>query len=138
MIMGSRDRFQKFYANRSLFSSFAVAFAGIRHVFIYEINFKIELIICLLVFLSGFIFHYSYVEWALLILCMGLVLVGELINTAIEALTDLTVGHRYHIHAKVAKDAAAGAVTLASLTAFLVGAIIVVPKLWFYIQSILK
>ncbi|MGX7349147.1 diacylglycerol kinase family protein [Dolosicoccus paucivorans] len=136
--MASRDKFQKHYANPSVFHSLAVALSGVRHVFKYEINFKIELGICILVFLSGFIFHYSYLEWALLLLCMGLVLVCELINTAIEAVTDLVTGKSYHIHAKVAKDAAAGAVMLASLTSVLVGMAIVLPKIWLFIQPIIR
>lgn len=136
--MASHDKFQKHYANRSVFHSLAVALAGVRHVFRYEINFKIELSICILVFLSGFIFRYSYLEWALLLLCMGLVLACELINTAIESVTDLVTGKNYHIHAKVAKDASAGAVMLASLTSVLVGATIVLPKIWLFIQPIIR
>ena len=48
-------------------------------------------------------------EFAVVILCFGLVLALECVNTAVEALSDKLTGERHPL-IKIAKDAAAGAV----------------------------
>ena len=64
-----------------------------------------------------------------ILLCCALVLGLELLNSAVEALTDL-VSPQPHPLAKVAKDAGAGAVLLASLISVLVGLWTLGPPLW--------
>ena len=67
-------------------------------------------------------------EWALLALAVAGVWTAELLNTAIEALTDL-VSPAWHPLAGKAKDVAAGAVLLAALGALVVGALVFGPYL---------
>jgi diacylglycerol kinase (ATP) len=57
------------------------------------------------------------------------VLVLELLNTAIEAVVDLTVGTRFHPLAKIAKDCAAAAVLVAAIASLLVAGLLLVPPL---------
>jgi len=64
-----------------------------------------------------------------ILLVAALVLSLELVNTALEALTDL-VSPVYHPLAKRAKDTAAAAVFLASLFALGLGAYLFLPALW--------
>ncbi len=61
-------------------------------------------------------------------LACGLVLGLELLNTALEALVDLA-SPEVHPLAKIAKDTAAAAVLLASLSALVVGAVTFGPPL---------
>lgn len=68
-------------------------------------------------------------EWRWIVLSIALVLVSELLNTAIEALVDL-VSPGYHALAKRAKDAAAAAVLLAAIAAVIIGCTVFIPKLW--------
>lgn len=70
----------------------------------------------------------SRVEWAILALTIGLVLAFEAMNSAVEYVVDL-VSPDYHELAGRAKDAAAGAVLLASLAASAVGAIVLGGRL---------
>ncbi len=72
----------------------------------------------------------SAIEWAILILTIGFVFATEAINTAIEATIDL-VSPNYHPLAKIAKDAAAGAVLVAALSALTVAVFLFIPKLAF-------
>lgn len=58
--------------------------------------------------------------WALLVLAVGLVLVAELVNSALEALSDHLHPER-HPEIGAAKDIAAGAVLVASGVAVVVG-----------------
>jgi diacylglycerol kinase (ATP) len=59
-----------------------------------------------------------------------MVLVLELLNTALESVVDLTVKHSYHELAKIAKDCAAGAVLIAAIAAIAVAGLILLPRLF--------
>ena len=52
----------------------------------------------------------------------------EMVNTAVEAVVDLVTKERRPL-AKLAKDAAAGAVLIAAIMAAIAGMIIFIPKL---------
>ena len=60
----------------------------------------------------------------------------ELLNTAIEAVVDLTVKQAYHELAKIAKDCAAGAVLLSAIAALIVAVWILLPPLFTSIISL--
>ena len=81
----------------------------------------------------GFLLHISNVEWVLLVLTIGLVILFEMINTAIEIDIDLT-SPTYHPYARDTKDVAAGAVSVAVIISGIVGAIIFLPKLLLLIK----
>ena len=66
---------------------------------------------------------------AIITLTCATVMVLELLNTAIEAVVDLTVKQTYHELAKIAKDCAAGAVLLSAIAALLVAVLILLPPL---------
>ena len=82
--------------------------------------------------------HLQPVEMAVIGLTSGLVLVMELLNTAIESVVDLTVKQSYHELAKIAKDCAAGAVLVSALVAVLVAGTLLLPPLLTLIQSALS
>jgi len=67
-------------------------------------------------------------EFALLTLTIGLVLISEVLNTALEAAVDVST-QEFHTLAKVAKDVAAGGVLLASILAVVVGVLVFLPHL---------
>lgn len=67
-------------------------------------------------------------EWLVVVVCFGLVLGGECINSSIEAIVDLA-SPDYHELARKSKDAAAGGVLLFSLASLVVGLIIFVPRI---------
>ena len=91
-------------------------------------SFRIQLAAGVAVVTSGLLFRISPGEWIAVVLCIGLVLGGECANTALEAMVDLASPDRHPL-AKRAKDAAAGAVLLFSLTSAVVGAIVFLPRL---------
>lgn len=68
------------------------------------------------------------VEKALIIMAIAGVITAELINTAVEAVVDL-VSPEYHPLAKLAKDAAAGAVLVAAVAAVVIGCLLMGPRL---------
>ena len=79
------------------------AFAGFKSVFKYETSFKIELVIAILLVPVILFIDFSLIEKLLLFYSIMFVLVGEIINSAIERVVDL-VTLEYHDLAKAAKD----------------------------------
>lgn len=76
----------------------------------------------------GIILSISSIEWIAIIFAIGLVILAETINTAIEIDIDLT-SPNYHPYARDTKDVAAGAVLFSVFIACLVGIIIFLPKI---------
>lgn len=109
--------------------SFGYAFAGLGYAFKSQLNFKVHFIALILISITGWWYKLSAVEWLWVIAASGLVLITELLNTAIEVLVDL-VSPAVHPKAKIIKDVAAGAVLLAALTAVVIGLIIFIPKIF--------
>ena len=111
-----------------LYKSFGYAFAGIFAVLTKERNMKIHCAAVVCVMIAGLVFHISPIEWCICLTLFGLVMALEMVNTAVEAVVDLVTEERKPL-AKLAKDAAAGAVLLAAIMAAIAGMIIFIPKL---------
>lgn len=112
----------------SLIKSFGFAIEGILAEFKKGRNFRIQVTIGIIAIIMGIILHISSSEWLDLFLVIPLVLILELVNTAVEELVDM-VSPQIQEKAKIAKDVSAGAVLVASVGAICVGIIIFLPKL---------
>ena len=83
-------------------------------------NAWIHLVVLAVAVALGIYFNITVVEWMMLVLAGGFVLVAEAFNTAIEIDIDLT-SPEYHPYAKDTKDVAAGAVLISAVTALIIG-----------------
>ena len=110
-----------------LFKSFGYALSGIAYTTKTQLNFKIHLLAIVVVTLLGYFCKLSTGEWLWIVLAIGLVLVTELLNTAIELLVDL-VSPGFNALAGKVKDVAAGAVLVSAVIAVFIGVIIFIPK----------
>jgi diacylglycerol kinase len=108
--------------------SLRAALDGTAHTLRTQPNAWIEVAAALVVFAGAWLFRLPAVEWALLGLTVFVVLALEAVNTAIEAIVDL-VSPGYHPLARVAKDAAAGAMVFAVLGSLVVAAAIFGPRI---------
>ena len=113
----------------TLLASFGYAFEGIRYLITTQRNAKIHVAIGMVAVIAGVMLQISRLEWLALVVMIALVLTLEGVNTAVEALVDLTCPH-YHPLAKVAKDVGAGMVLLAAIASVVVGVIIFWPRVW--------
>lgn len=111
---------------KGILRSFAYALQGLAHAWRVQRNFRLEVYLGLLALLLALGLGVDPVP---VLLLTALVLSLELVNTALEALTDLA-SPVYHPLAKQAKDTAAAAVLLASLLALLVGLRLFLPPLF--------
>lgn len=111
--------------NNSIFESFGHAFDGIKHVFRHERNFRLHVISSIFALVLAYLFNCDLIELALLIIVMAMVLVSEMINSAIEYTWD-KLEPNHHPVVGVIKDAMSGAVLITAISALLVGIIIVI------------
>ena len=118
----------KFGPMKKILRSFGYAFKGLAYATKTQLNFRVHLVAAVIAVAMGYALHISVNDWQWIILSITLVLVAELFNTAIEALTDL-VSPEYNELAGHVKDVSAGAVTIAAVFALIMGLIIFLPKL---------
>ncbi len=110
---------------RKCLNSFRFAYNGIKHCARSENNFRVHLLATVAVLLAGFYSKLSEIEWCMIVLAIGLVLVTEMVNSAIEKLVDL-VSSEQNSKAGLVKDMAAGAVLVAAIAACIIGGIVFV------------
>tara|TARA_B100001250_G_scaffold405405_1_gene422841 strand:- start:215 stop:679 length:465 start_codon:yes stop_codon:yes gene_type:complete len=114
---------------KDLPTSFKYASQGLRYAFKTQRNFRLHIFIGILVGTIGMWLALPVHNLAILVLTIAAVLVLELINTAIEAVVDLSIGSRFHPLAQISKDCAAAAVLVASLSSMIVALLILLPPL---------
>ena len=106
--------------------SFGYAFEGIRYSIKTQRNAFIHLIATIFILVIAALLEISAEDWRWIIICITLVWVSELINTAFEYLCDLVMPE-VHISVKRAKDIAAGAVLICAVSAVLIGVVTLIP-----------
>lgn len=109
--------------------SFRYALAGFPVLLSTQHNARIHAVATVMVVIAGLIVRVSPLEWALLVLAIGMVWSMEAMNTAIELLADeISLEQRPRIGK--AKDVAALGVLAAAITAMLLGVFVFLPHLW--------
>ncbi len=113
--------------------SFKNAWTGIIWAFTTQPNFRVHLLLSFVTICLGFFFNISYIEIIILVLVIILGLSAEMINTALESMTDL-ITLEYRKEAKIAKDVSAGMMLLVSIGAVFIACLIFLPKLVAFIK----
>jgi diacylglycerol kinase len=111
-----------------LIASFRNAFTGLGYALRTQRNARIHLTVTLAILGVGIWLSLDRIEWSLILLAIGMVWMAELSNTVLEDVVDLQCPE-YNPLAKTAKDVKAAVVVIASLTAVLVGILVLGPKL---------
>lgn len=108
--------------------TFKHALSGVRYSLKTQSCFSVHIPVAMLVIFLGIFLKITYIEWLMLIFTIILVLASEMMNTAIESVTDL-VTSEYRVEAKIAKDVSAGMVLVTAIGSAVVGLLIFGPKL---------
>jgi diacylglycerol kinase len=114
---------------RRFIRSCGFAISGIVMALRTQRHMRIHLTCAVLVTTAGLCLRLSRMEWAALVIVMGMVIAAELLNTAVESVVDL-VSPGIHPLAKAAKDTAAGAVLVTAIAAIITGLLVLGPPLW--------
>ena len=113
---------------KPLLKTLLYGFNGILYTLKHERNMVIHFLVMILVIIAGIVFKITFVEWGVCFVLFALVLSLELMNTALENVVDLVTEEK-KAKAKVAKDAAAGAVLVAAIFSVIIGISIFLPRL---------
>lgn len=113
---------------KRLGKSFLYAIKGLIKTFKEEQNLRIQSFMALFVVFLGFYFQVSSIEWIVLLLIIGIVILMELANSAVERITDV-LKPRINSYVKEIKDIMAAAVMVASLISIVIGLIIFIPHI---------
>ncbi len=119
---------EKSYGVRRLINSVINSYEGLKYAYTHEQSLLLHVFFSIVAILCGILFEITGTQWILLFLVMTVIIVAELLNTAIEATVDL-ITDEYHPLAKVAKDCGSAAAFVASLLATLVGAYVFLPQI---------
>ena len=103
--------------------SFLFAMQGFRTAVTTERNIKVMLAAGACAIVAGLALQLDLISWAIILLCCGVVITAELLNTAVETVVDL-VSPEFHPLAGRAKDIAAAAVWVLSLLVGIVGVLV--------------
>ena len=108
------------FSFRKRIKSFSFAIQGFKTFFQTQHNARIHILATVIVIIVGNVVGLTTSEWCWISLAIALVFITEMLNTAIEFLTDL-VSPEYHPLAKKIKDVAAGAVLVSAIFAVVIG-----------------
>lgn len=108
---------------KKLVDSFNYAIEGIIYSIRTQRNMKIHMLAAIAVLVATFFYDLSKVELLIITITITLVIVAEMINTAVECAIDATTNF-YHPLVKIAKNVAAGAVLVTAINSALVGYVI--------------
>lgn len=113
--------------SRSLLWSFNFAIEGIVFALRTQRNMRLHVLAAAVVLVGALAMRIAPLELVALAFAITFVIVAELMNTALEAVVDLSIDH-FDPMAKTAKDVAAGAVLIASINAVAVGYIVLFDR----------
>ena len=122
---------------KKLIDSFNYAIEGIIYSVRTQRNMRIHLLMTIIILTLCFFYDLNKIELLIITITITMVIVAEMVNTAIECAIDATTNY-YHPLAKIAKNVAAGAVLITALNAVLVGYIIFADRLMPFSRIILS
>ena len=105
-------------------NTFKNARKGFRLVLKSEMNLRTHVVIAFFVLILAYILKFSALEYCMLLFAIAIVIVSEMLNTAIEFALDSVYHNKYSKMVGMAKDISAGAVMFASVISILVGIIL--------------
>ncbi len=115
--------------SRGRLSAFGYAFRGAYDLLRNHAPSKIHIAAFLMMIGLSWGLDFALWKWVAVLLCSGMVLAAEALNTAVEYVVDL-VSPEYNILAGKAKDVAAGAVLFTAVFSGIIALLLVYDSLW--------
>lgn len=101
--------------------TFKNSFKGIRLALKSERNIRIHFVIAVVAISSGIVLKFTPAEFCILLIAIALVIISEMMNSAIEFTLDAVFHNRYSKLVGMAKDIAAGGVMIATFISIAMG-----------------
>ena len=112
------------FKSQGFHNTFRNARKGFRLVLKSEMNIRIHISVALIVLILAMLLKFSAIEFCILLFVIALVIVSEMLNTAIEFTLDSIYHNKFSRMVGMAKDISAGAVMFASFTSLVIGLIL--------------
>ena len=123
------------YKTQNFSTTFKNARKGMRLTIKSERNIRIHMFIAVLVLITAYCLNFSITKFCILILTIAAVLSAEMFNSAIEFALDAVFHNKYSRMVGMAKDIAAGAVMVVSISAVMIGILLFVPVIINYFTT---
>ena len=117
------------YKKQNFSSTFKNARKGMRLTLKSERNLRIHLFVASLVLVSAYCLNFSINKFCILLLTIAGVISAEMFNSAIEFSLDAIFHNKFNRMGGMAKDIAAGAVMIVTISAVLIGVLLFAPPL---------
>lgn len=108
--------------------SFNNAVEGLIFVFKSQRNMKIHFIVAFVILMVSVLVKVNFMDFIFLVFAMSFVLISEMFNSALEMMMDM-ISETYHPLVRIAKDVSAGAVLISTITAVIVGYLVLAKYL---------
>lgn len=105
------------------------SFKGIRLALKSERNIRVHFVAAVLVMIGGVVLKFNPAEFSLLLIAIAIVIIAEMVNSAIEFSLDAIFHNRYSKLVGMAKDIAAGAVMVATFISIAIGILLFGSKI---------
>jgi len=117
------------YKSQGFAGTYSNALKGVRLALKSEKNIRVHFVIALLVLVGGVVLEFTAVELSILLIAIALVIIAEMVNSAIEFSLDSIFHNRYSKLVGMAKDIAAGAVMIATYISIAIGILLFGSKI---------
>lgn len=119
---------EKIVSKKRLINSFKYAIEGIKTAYQEEQNLRLHTISAIIVIVLGMVLKLSIIELSICLILIGLVLMAEFFNTALENMVDMITLEK-NPYAKKAKDISAAGVLVFAIVSGIIGILIFLPKI---------
>ena len=127
MSLKKQEKHKKMSFKRFL-NSIKYSVDGLVNAYQNEQSLWLHAMCTIIIVILGFALQISFIQWAIIVIALVIVLAVELLNTAIEATVDL-VTKEINPLAKVAKDCGSAAAFVSSIMVFIICCFIFIPKI---------
>jgi len=117
------------FKQQNFSNTFKNARKGMRLTLKSERNVRVHIFVATLVLISAYCLNFSITKFCILFLTIAGVISAEMFNSAIEFTLDAVFHNRYSRMVGMAKDIAAGAVMVVTISAVLIGVLLFVPPI---------
>lgn len=123
------------YKKQNFSSTFKNARKGMRLTIKSEKNIRVHIFVAILVLIAAFCLNFSMTKLCIIIMAIAAVISAEMLNSAIEFSLDAIFHNRYSRMVGMAKDIAAGAVMVVTISAVIIGVLLFAPPILYLIMN---
>ena len=124
------------FKRQNFSNTFKNARKGMRLTLKSERNIRVHFFVATLVLIAAFCLDFSIEKFCIIIMAIAAVISAEMINSAIEFSLDAIFHNRYSRMVGMAKDIAAGAVMVVTISAVIIGVLLFAPPILYLLLNL--